>query len=319
MQRHSYECVEWAPSLVVAAVVVLASLVSPLDLRGAEETLVLSLKSPKEFELPYPIGDVFQIDQKLIAVQFAKKTALLRIEGLSFCETTLVVWDAYGEYHTIPVKVVSSSAMRAYDWLRQNFSRVPGLRITMESNHARAGGEIFSRRVQKQLQTSARSIGFVFDVRLHPSVYKVLNIAPEPIPQPLSQFPTERTYVPSEFSTSTTYPGRSASVSEDIPFSSYLIQVRDTVASRWRDVLQRGGAPQSSADVTVKFQINYDGRVSYAVIEKASGFSSFDSIALDAVGAASPLDPLPENLDSKVLNVHYRFSYKGIGASEQKQ
>lgn len=318
MQRHCFERGEWVCRLAAAVVVALVSVASSVELFGAEQTLVLSLKSPKEFELPYPIGDVFQIDQKLIAVQFAKKTTLLRIEGLSFCETALVVWDAYGEYHTIPVKVVSSSALRAYDWLRQNFSRVPGLRIAIESNHARASGEIFSRRVQKQLQTSARSIGFVFDVRLHPSVYKVLNIAPEPIPQPRPQFPAEGKYVPSEFSTSTTYPGRSASVSEDIPFSSYLIQVRDTVASSWREVLERVGRPQSSADVTVKFQINYDGRVSYAIIEKASGFSSFDSIALDAVGAASPLEPLPENLDSKVLNVHYRFSYKGMEASEQK-
>lgn len=286
----------------------------------ADEPLILTMGAPKEFELPYPISDVFQVDLKMITVDYAKKTALLRIEGRSIGDTSVLVLDTFGNYHTTPVKVVGNSTLAAYQWLKQNFASVPGLSITVESNRAKASGEIFSQRVRQRLLDESHSIGFVSSVRLHPYVYQVLKLPPEPEPEPppppppRPKGPTESKFQLSEFWTSVTYPGGVPDDIEDLPFSSYLTRMRDKIAARWRDILAGGAARAGARSVGVRYQIQRNGRVSYAIIERPSGSEMFDRAALEAIDKASPLESLPDSLDGSTLTVHYKFTYRGGGA-----
>ncbi|MBI2838535.1 MAG: energy transducer TonB [Acidobacteria bacterium] len=286
------------------------------------QPLILTMGAPKEFELPYAIGDVYQVDPKLISVQFAKKTAFLKIEGRQICDTTVLILDVFGTYHSTPVRVVSNSTLTAYQWLVQNFAQVPGIAITIDSNRAKVRGEILSQRIREELEAKAKTVGYICEVRFHPFVYQVLKLEPEPEPTPppppppRPKAPTESKFQMSEFWTSTSYPGGSLDDIEDLPFSTYLTRMRDEIASHWRRVLERVGTPGRAASVAVKLQIGRSGRVNFAVIEKSSGIERFDRTALDAIDSASPVDALPEQLDGNTLTVHYKFTYRGGTASD---
>ena len=62
-------------------------------LNADEPLLVLTIGASTEFELPYAVSEVYQVDEKAITVQFAKKTTLVRIEGQSIGDTSILLLD----------------------------------------------------------------------------------------------------------------------------------------------------------------------------------------------------------------------------------
>lgn len=294
---------------------ILFSLLLPVAAVAAENPLHVTLGATNQFELPYPIAEVYQIDAKLITVEFAKKTAFLRVTGQSIGDTTLSILDVYGNYHATPVRIVTRSVLSAYQWLMQNYATVPGISIAIDSNEARVSGELFSQRVKQELVENAQKIGYRCTAKLHPYVYQVLKIAPEPEPPPppppKPKPPSDSKFSMDEFRTSATYPGGGGAAIEDIPFAAYFTKLRDEIASKWVRLLESAGSFPRGTSVTIRFQITKNGRVSYAIAERSSGIESFDRIALGAVAAANPLDSLPSQLDSSTLTVYYRFTNLG--------
>jgi len=92
------------------------------------------------------------------------------------------------------------------------------------------------------------------------------------------------------------------------PYPWYLKAIADKLNSHWRP-------PQEFSSDTVcriAFVISRSGEVSGTVVEKPSGDSSYDQLAMRAVLYSSPLPPLPNGFPDETLRVHMKFVGKQL-------
>lgn len=61
----------------------------------------------------------------------------------------------------------------------------------------------------------------------------------------------------------------------------------------------------------IRFEIERDGTILNAVIEKGSGILTFDESALIAIGRVGKLYPLPDDFKGEKLTVHFTFRREG--------
>jgi periplasmic protein TonB len=87
------------------------------------------------------------------------------------------------------------------------------------------------------------------------------------------------------------------------PYPWYLKAIADKLDKQWHPSAEF----QSDTVCTVAFTIGRDGQVSASSVEKASGDSLFDQLALRAVLCSSPLPPLPAGYPEATLQVHMKF------------
>jgi TonB family protein len=84
---------------------------------------------------------------------------------------------------------------------------------------------------------------------------------------------------------------------------AYLIQMKDMITKNWT---QNQGA---SGQVSVKFTIARDGRLSNVLVEKPSNISLLDLESQRAVLKTAQLPPLPREFTESTLTVHLVFEY----------
>ncbi len=87
------------------------------------------------------------------------------------------------------------------------------------------------------------------------------------------------------------------------PYPWYLKSIADKLDSHWKPPENF----QADTVCQIAFVIHRDGQVSGSVIEKASGDSVFDELALRAVLYSNPLPPLPGGFPDDTLKVHMKF------------
>ena len=87
------------------------------------------------------------------------------------------------------------------------------------------------------------------------------------------------------------------------PYPWYLKAIADRLNHQWRPPQEY----QSDTLCQVEFVIHRDGTVSDSSVEKASGDSVFDQLAMRAVLYSNPLPPLPGGFPDDTLRVHMKF------------
>lgn len=88
----------------------------------------------------------------------------------------------------------------------------------------------------------------------------------------------------------------------DFPYPTYIDRMIQLVGTRW--FRPKAG---DEALVQIYFEVERNGRVREAKIEKSSGSSVFDRAALRAVIESSPLPPLPPGYSGTYLGIHLTF------------
>jgi TonB family protein len=91
----------------------------------------------------------------------------------------------------------------------------------------------------------------------------------------------------------------------DFPYAYYLKIIKKNVGDNW-DIAHSGAG---SHTVTVYFKIDRDGKVQDASVEKTSGKSYYDQVALKAVLRSNPFPGLPDGYKESFLIIHYNFKY----------
>lgn len=92
------------------------------------------------------------------------------------------------------------------------------------------------------------------------------------------------------------------------PYPWYLKAIADRLDKQWRPPQEF----QTDTLCQVAFVIHKDGQMSDSLVEKASGDSFFDQLALRAVLYSSPLPPLPAGYPEDTLKVHMKFVGKRL-------
>jgi TonB family protein len=87
------------------------------------------------------------------------------------------------------------------------------------------------------------------------------------------------------------------------PYPWYLKAIADKLDKQWHPPQ----AYQSDTVCEVSFLVHQDGQVDDSSVEKRSGDSVFDQLALRAVLYANPLPPLPSGFSEATLRVHMKF------------
>jgi TonB family protein len=87
------------------------------------------------------------------------------------------------------------------------------------------------------------------------------------------------------------------------PYPWYLKAIAEKLDKQWHPPQ----AYQSDTVCEVTFLVHQDGQVDDSSIEKRSGDSVFDQLALRAVLYANPLPPLPSGFTEATLRVHMKF------------
>jgi TonB family protein len=93
----------------------------------------------------------------------------------------------------------------------------------------------------------------------------------------------------------------------DFPYSYYLRQVTEKIRAQWNGRAIPGQQP------IVVFEIRRDGRLNQAAIEKSSGNSAYDQVALRALNDAGPFPPLPDDFKKPVLRIGLQFGFDPTG------
>jgi len=92
------------------------------------------------------------------------------------------------------------------------------------------------------------------------------------------------------------------------PYPWYLKAIADKLDKQWHPPHEF----QSDTVCQIAFTIRRDGQVSDSDIEKRSGDSFFDQLAMRAVLYANPLPPLPAGFPDETLRVHMKFVGKSM-------
>ncbi|HEY9720139.1 MAG TPA: energy transducer TonB [Trichormus sp.] len=89
-----------------------------------------------------------------------------------------------------------------------------------------------------------------------------------------------------------------------LDFQPYMSKMKKDIQAKWNP-------PKGFEDrrVVAVFSILRDGKIANPSIVESSGVESVDKTALDALQAASPLDPLPKGAP-KSVQVRYKFDWK---------
>jgi len=93
----------------------------------------------------------------------------------------------------------------------------------------------------------------------------------------------------------------------DFPYAWYIRQVHQKIQERWNGRAIPGQQP------TVVFEIRRDGRLNLVVIDKSSGNSYYDQVALRAINDAGPFPPLPDDFKKPVLRIGLQFAFDPTG------
>lgn len=91
---------------------------------------------------------------------------------------------------------------------------------------------------------------------------------------------------------------------QDIDYSAYMDKMKKDIQAKWKPPK---GIEQRRVGVT--FRINRDGSIVDGTVVESSGVESIDQSALEALKAASPIDPLPKGAPRSV-EIRYRFDWK---------
>jgi len=105
----------------------------------------------------------------------------------------------------------------------------------------------------------------------------------------------------------TTSTGSIAVDASDFPFTYYLRLIQSKIGERWSP--PRAAAAGGERTV-VLFEIQRDGQVREAVLERSSGNALYDQSAVRAVTEASPFPPLPPEFKASSLRVHFGFEFQ---------
>jgi TonB family protein len=95
---------------------------------------------------------------------------------------------------------------------------------------------------------------------------------------------------------------------QTFPYPWYLKSVADKLDRHWHPPHEF----QSDTICQVAFVIHRDGNLTESRLEKSSGDSVFDQLALHAVLYSNPLPPLPGGFPEDSLRVHMKFVGKPI-------
>jgi len=93
----------------------------------------------------------------------------------------------------------------------------------------------------------------------------------------------------------------------DFPYAYYLRQVTEKIRAQWNGRAIPGSQP------IVVFEIQRDGRLNGAAIEKSSGNAYYDQVALRALNDAGPFPPLPDDFKKPVLRIGLQFGFDPTG------
>ena len=93
----------------------------------------------------------------------------------------------------------------------------------------------------------------------------------------------------------------------DFPYAYYLRQVTEKIREKWNGRAIPGSQP------IVVFEIRRDGRLNVAAIEKSSGNTAYDQVALRALNDAGPFTPLPDDFKKPVLRIGLQFGFDPTG------
>ncbi|HXH84932.1 MAG TPA: energy transducer TonB, partial [Candidatus Tectomicrobia bacterium] len=89
----------------------------------------------------------------------------------------------------------------------------------------------------------------------------------------------------------------------DFPFAYYLRQVQGKITERWEGRALAGRQP------VAVFEIQRNGQITGLAIERSSGNTYYDQLALRAIAEAAPFPPLPDGFPGQVLRVHLGFHH----------
>ncbi len=92
------------------------------------------------------------------------------------------------------------------------------------------------------------------------------------------------------------------------PYPWYLKLIADKLDKQWHPSQDF----QSDTVCSVAFTIHRDGQVSDQSVEKRSGDTYFDQLAVRAVMYSNPLPPLPAGFPDETLKVHMKFVGKHL-------
>jgi len=92
------------------------------------------------------------------------------------------------------------------------------------------------------------------------------------------------------------------------PYPWYLKAIADKLDKQWHPPHEF----QSDTVCQIAFTISRDGQVSDSSLEKHSGDTFFDQLAMRAVLYANPLPPLPAGFPDETLRVHMKFVGKSL-------
>lgn len=115
---------------------------------------------------------------------------------------------------------------------------------------------------------------------------------------------------PQAAATPKTKPGRAAGDDEeeappkDVDFGPYMTKMKQDIQKRWTPPKEL-----ENRRIVALFTILRDGRIIDAHVVEGSGMPSVDQTALDALKAASPLDPLPPGSPPSV-DIKYKFDWQ---------
>lgn len=92
------------------------------------------------------------------------------------------------------------------------------------------------------------------------------------------------------------------------PYPWYLKGIADRLDKQWHPPQEF----QSDTICQIAFTIHRTGQVTDSKVEKSSGDSNFDQLALHAVLYSNPLAPLPAGFPDDTLRVHMKFVGKRL-------
>ncbi len=93
-------------------------------------------------------------------------------------------------------------------------------------------------------------------------------------------------------------------IDPSLDMKPYMTKMKQDIQKKWQ--MPKG---LEARRVTVAFSIESDGKIDYAEIVEGSGNEAVDKSALEALKAASPLDPLPKGAP-KSVSIKYVFDWK---------
>ncbi|HEY9790151.1 MAG TPA: energy transducer TonB [Candidatus Obscuribacterales bacterium] len=134
------------------------------------------------------------------------------------------------------------------------------------------------------------------------------NLIPPPPGGPVSHQPAPRPKATAPAAKPKPAPKNSADDDEapakDVDFSAYMTKMKQDIQKHW-------SPPHNleSRRIVAVFSIQRDGRIVDAHIVEGSGAAEIDQSALDALKAASPLDPLPPGSPASV-DIKYKFDWQ---------